>query len=193
MVCIEHLDSRSKHFETHTDEACYLSYALCPHQRNVSDSVLAQLRQNGGLIMICFAAAFVVPSEGKAINATLQHVVDHIVYAGQRIGYAHVGIGSDFDGMLEGPNGLDDTSCYPALLEELLRRGLSEEEVKMVMGLNIIRVMEEVEGFAKRALQEGRQALCDQIEEVWTPEQRDMITAKGLERTASKAMMKKVG
>ena len=130
--------------------------------------------------MICFLPALVDPHGGK--NATLAQVADHIVYAGKKIGYSHVGIGSDFDGMLEGPAGLEDTSYYPQLVMELLRRGVTEEHVKMVLGLNIIRVLEEVETFAKRVKSESANMLCDDIGEVWKPEQRALLVSRGAQR-----------
>ncbi len=44
--------------------------------------------------------------------------------------------------------GLEDVSTYPALLAELLRRGYSDEDVKKVAGLNLLRVMRRVEKVA---------------------------------------------
>jgi membrane dipeptidase len=61
-----------------------------------------------------------------------------------------VGIGSDFDGFTGPPDGLEDVSCYPALLAELLRRGYTEEDVKKVAGLNLLRVMREAEQVSAR-------------------------------------------
>jgi membrane dipeptidase len=141
------------------------------------------LRENGGVIMICFLPSLTIPETGE--KATLEQVADHIVYAGEKIGYNHVGIGSDFDGMLEGPVGLDDSSRYPQLVAELLRRGVAEEAVKMVLGLNIIRVLEEVERFAERAQSESTDMMCDEISPIWTPDQRALLVAKGAERKAA--------
>jgi len=59
-----------------------------------------------------------------------------------------VGIGSDFDGMPKGPVGLNDVSGYPLLLAELLDRGYSREDVAKVAGLNVLRVMADVERVA---------------------------------------------
>jgi len=107
-------------------------------------------------------------------------VVDHITYVGDTIGYAHVGIGSDFDGMLEGPPDLDDTSCFPSIVEELLRRGVDEDDVKLVMGLNVIRVMEEVESVSRTAQNiDNWDVLCDDIASPWTDEQVSLLVARG--------------
>ncbi|OBT39515.1 hypothetical protein VE00_10401 [Pseudogymnoascus sp. WSF 3629] len=163
-------------------------FELTPHPRNVTDETLHLLRQNGGVIMICF-----LPSLIKLTNtiypplspATLASVASHIIHAGTLIGYAHVGIGSDFDGMLEGPEGLDDVSCYPGLVGELLKRGVSEGDVRGVVGGNVIRVLEEVERCRDRIEREGRgsgEVMCDVIEEVWTGGQRGMLVERGARR-----------
>ncbi len=78
-------------------------------------------------------------------EATLGDVADHIDHARKVAGIDHVGIGSDFDGFDGAPDGLEDVSCYPALLAELMRRGYTREEIKKVAGLNLLRVFREVE------------------------------------------------
>jgi membrane dipeptidase len=78
-------------------------------------------------------------------EASLGDVADHIDYVRKVAGIEHVGIGSDFEGFTGAPDGLEDVSCYPALLAELLRRGYTREEIKQVAGLNLLRVFREVE------------------------------------------------
>jgi len=68
----------------------------------------------------------------------------------------HVGIGSDFDGISHPPIGLEDVSAFPNLIAELLRRGWSDDDVKKVIGLNVLRVMREVEVTAARLQRERR-------------------------------------
>jgi membrane dipeptidase len=77
-------------------------------------------------------------------------VADHIDHIRDIAGIDHVGIGSDFDGISTTPVGLEDVSGFPNLLAELLRRGYSEEEVKQVAGLNLLRVFREAEQVATR-------------------------------------------
>ncbi|KAL6235267.1 hypothetical protein BDW75DRAFT_230450 [Aspergillus navahoensis] len=134
---------------------------LIPHPRNVTDEILMQVKSNGGLIMICSLRELVDPSGGG--NATRSQVVAHILYAAEKIGYDHVGIGSDFDGMLEGPEGLDDVSRFPDLVAGLLQRGVSEERVEKIVGLNLLRVMKEVEDAAVQERGLGSTSvLCDE-------------------------------
>ncbi|GFF54279.1 membrane dipeptidase GliJ [Aspergillus udagawae] len=148
-------------------------YSLCAHVRNVTDENLQLLQRNGGVIMICFLRELLA---AEADQAALSHAIDHIIYAGTRIGYEHVGIGSDFDGMLRGPDGLHDVSCYPALVAGLLRRGVAEEDVKRVMGLNVIRVLEEVERVAAKLQGAGEECLCDELDEVWNEDIKRQLT-----------------
>lgn len=83
-------------------------------------------------------------------EASLSDVADHIDYVRKVAGIDHVGIGSDYEGFDGPPDGLEDVSCYPALLAELLRRGYSAEDVKKVAGLNLLRVMREAETVSAR-------------------------------------------
>ncbi|GFF59388.1 putative dipeptidase CPC735_014430 [Aspergillus udagawae] len=149
------------------------SSILCAHVRNVTDENLQLLQRNGGVIMICFLRELLA---AEADQAALSHAIDHIIYAGTRIGYEHVGIGSDFDGMLRGPDGLHDVSCYPALVAGLLQRGVAEEDVKRVMGLNVIRVLEEVERVAAKLQGAGEECLCDELGEVWNEDIKRQLT-----------------
>jgi membrane dipeptidase len=86
--------------------------------------------------------------DARAPHATLKQVADHIEYIRRLAGVDHVGIGSDFDGITEVPDGLEDASKFPDLIAELLRRGWTDADVKKVAGLNILRVMRAAEQIA---------------------------------------------
>jgi membrane dipeptidase len=81
-------------------------------------------------------------------RATLNDVANHIDHIRKVAGIDHVGIGSDFDGFNGPPTGLEDVSKYPDLFAELLRRGYSEEDLKKIAGLNLLRVFRAVERIA---------------------------------------------
>jgi membrane dipeptidase len=89
-------------------------------------------------------------------KATLGQVADHIDYIRKVAGIDHVGLGSDFDGISRVPDGLQDVSRYPALLEELARRGYSDDDLRKVAGLNILRAMRQAEEVAARLQRETR-------------------------------------
>ena len=78
--------------------------------------------------------------------ATVQQVADHIDHLAEMAGVEHVGIGSDFDGISDSPQGLEDISKMPALTTELLKKGYSEADIRKIMGENFLRVMREVIG-----------------------------------------------
>ena len=88
---------------------------------------------------------------------TLQQVADHIEHIRQVAGVDNVGLGSDFDGIPDAPVGLEAVDKYPALLEELLRRGWSDADVAKVAGENVLRVMARAEQVSAR-LRHSRQA-----------------------------------
>jgi membrane dipeptidase len=72
---------------------------------------------------------------------TLAQVADHIEHIRQVAGVDHVGLGSDFDGIPDAPVGLDGVDRYPALLQELMRRGWSDADIAKLAGENLLRVM----------------------------------------------------
>jgi len=84
-------------------------------------------------------------------QATLAQVADHIEHVRDVAGADHVGIGSDFDGTTDLPEGLGDVSCYPALFAELLDRGWSEDDCARLAGGNVLRVMRDAEAFSRAA------------------------------------------
>jgi membrane dipeptidase len=82
--------------------------------------------------------------------ATIQDVADHIDHIRKVAGIDHVGLGADFEGFRGGVKGLNDVSCYPALLAELIRRGYSKTDIKKVAGLNILRALRGAEKISER-------------------------------------------
>jgi membrane dipeptidase len=89
-------------------------------------------------------------SAHPAPRATLSEAADHIDHIRKVAGIDHIGLGSDFDGITMVPAGLEDVSKYPALVAELLRRGYQDDDVKKILGENILRVMRDVEKVSKR-------------------------------------------
>jgi len=81
---------------------------------------------------------------------TLAQVADHIDHIRQVAGVDHVGLGSDFDGIGDAPVGLEGVDRYPALLEELMRRGWTDADVAKLAGENVLRVMAATEKVAER-------------------------------------------
>ena len=81
--------------------------------------------------------------------ATLDETLDHFDHVVELTSVDHVGIGSDYDGVGDSlPIGLKDVSEYPNLVEGLLGRGYSDEDVRKILGGNLLRVWREVEAVA---------------------------------------------
>ncbi|KAJ5954132.1 Peptidase M19 renal dipeptidase [Penicillium viridicatum] len=137
--------------------------AIVPHVRNVSDAVLEKLQANNGVIMITFIPSLI---HTTANEASIDHIVDHIIHAGDLIGYSHVGLGSDYDGMFSAVKGVDDVSLYPYLVAKMLERGISRPDVEKVVGLNIIRVLGEVEARAAK-LKSQSAVMEDEVKQLW--------------------------
>ncbi|MAD87728.1 MAG: hypothetical protein CL912_32610 [Deltaproteobacteria bacterium] len=111
----------------------------CP--RNIDDKILDMIPANNGIIMVTFVPEHVT---ARRKNAKMEMVVDHLFYIANRIGWDHVGLGSDFDGIASVIPGLEDVKCYPALLNATLDRGATEEQLAKVAGENMIRVWTDV-------------------------------------------------
>jgi membrane dipeptidase len=100
---------------------------------------------------------------GASPKATLAQVADHIEHVRKVAGVDHVGIGGDYFGEHNSPVGLEDTSRYPFLVAELVRRGWSDVDLKKLAGGNVLRVLRDAETVAAR-LQKERPASLATIE-----------------------------
>nr|POE82666.1 dipeptidase glij [Quercus suber] len=144
--------------------------SICPHPRNVPDDILDLVKERDSLVMINFSPDFIsckagnkstgIPDYVEETN-TIEHVVKHIMYIGEKIGYDHVGLGSDFDGIPTVPRGLEDVSKYPALVKLLLDKGVSEHDAGKVVGRNLLRVWHEADRVAAKLQKE-----IDPVEDV---------------------------
>ncbi len=131
--------------------------------RNVPDNILQQIPKNGGIVMVTFVPSFTsqeVADYGKkdaeyqkthpAPHATVAQVADHIDHIKTIAGIDHIGIGADFDGIEAVIPGLEDTSKYPNLIVELLKRGYTDAEIRKITNENILRVLRGAEAVARR-------------------------------------------
>jgi membrane dipeptidase len=148
------------------------AFAICPHPRNVPDHILELVKQRNSVVMVNVAGQFIACEDAGADDGipipipednTILQVAKHILYIGNLIGFDHVGIGSDFDGIPDQPAGFEDVTRYPDLVAELLRQGVSDEDVSKIVGKNILRVWKDVETVAARLQAEGQPALEDDL------------------------------
>ena len=143
------------------------AFSLCPHPRNVPDDVLQLLKKRDGIVMVTFSPDFVScewpdgrPIKGRLprrvdANLTIPQVIRHMRYIGDLIGYEHIGVGSDFDGVASVIDGLEDVSRYPSLVAEMLRQGISDKVARDIIGENLLRVWRKVDKIAARLQAEG--------------------------------------
>lgn len=82
-------------------------------------------------------------------KTTVGKVADQIEYVRRVAGVAHIGIGGDFDGNTEWPEGLSDVSMYPNLFAELIRRGWSDADLRLLAGENVLRALEQAENISR--------------------------------------------
>jgi membrane dipeptidase len=106
----------------------------CNSVRNLSDAQLRRTAAQGGLIGIGFFEAATCGKDLAAVARAIRHAVSVA-------GAAHVALGSDFDGFVRTPI---DAAGLPALTEELLRAGFSAGDIRLIMGLNVQRVLAQV-------------------------------------------------
>ncbi len=152
--------------------------AICNVHRNVPDAVLQIVKKNNGVVMVTFVPGFISQAVADydakpaaeranipAPKATLSQVADHIDHIRKVAGIDHIGLGGDFDGISSVVVGLEDVSTYPALSAELLKRGYSDEDIRKIIGLNVLRVMRQVEKVAA-GLQKSRQPSTATIEQL---------------------------
>ncbi len=116
------------------------------HPRNMNDEQLLALRDNGGVVQIVAFNAYL--KEGGA--ATVADFVDHIDYAANLIGVEHVGISSDFGGG-GGVAGWNDAAETFNVTLELVRRGYTEEQIGLIWGGNVLRILEVAEQVASQS------------------------------------------
>lgn len=81
--------------------------------------------------------------------ASLSEVIDHFDHVVNLVGIDYVAIGSDYDGVGDSlPNDLKDVASYPNLIEGLLKRGYSEQDIAKILSGNVMRVWKAVEAYA---------------------------------------------
>jgi membrane dipeptidase len=117
------------------------AHALCPVSRNLTDAQLDAVGASGGLVGIVYAVPFIRADGANDPDTPLSDIAAHARYVADRIGVAHVGLGSDFDGATM-PTELGDASGLPRVLDALRAAGFSEPELEAIAWDNWRRVLE---------------------------------------------------
>jgi membrane dipeptidase len=114
-------------------------FSLCNHARCLTDDQIKALAAKGGVMGIAFAPMFIDEDPAKA---TIDRVVDHILYAADLVGIDTVGIGTDYDGLGDTIPVVPEVSQLVKLTRAIMSRGMTDEEIKKVWGGNFLRVMQ---------------------------------------------------
>ena len=111
-------------------------FSLCNHYRCMTDDQIKALAAKGGVMGIVVLPGFIDRDPQKA---TIDRVVDHILYVRDMVGIDTVGFGSDYDGF-SAPPIVPDVSQLVLLTQAMLARGMTEEEIRKFWGGNFLRV-----------------------------------------------------
>lgn len=117
-------------------------HALCPTSRNLTDAQLDAVGGSGGLVGIVFAVRFLRPDFADEVDTPLSLIAEHARYVADRIGVAHVALGSDYDGATI-PAPLGDVAGTPRLLDALRDFGFDGEDLERIAWRNWRRVLGE--------------------------------------------------
>jgi membrane dipeptidase len=115
-------------------------HALCPTSRNLVDSQLDAIASSGGLVGIVFAVSFLRDDFADDPDTPLSLIAEHARYVADRIGVAHVALGSDYDGATI-PASLGDVAGTPRLLDALADVGFGSDELAQIAWGNWRRVL----------------------------------------------------
>lgn len=117
------------------------AHAICPASRNLTDAQLGAIGAGGGLVGIVFATPFPLPDFDDDAQTPIALIAEHARYVAERIGVAHVALGSDFDGATI-PAELGDAAGLPRLVAALAAAGFNDEEVAAICWHNWRRVLD---------------------------------------------------
>lgn len=107
------------------------------HWRNIDDAQLRAVADNGGCVGIIFARRYLG-------SASIDAVVDHLLHVIDVAGDDVPALGSDFDGFVVPPVGLEDVAALPNLTVALSRRGVPPRVLEKILGGNVLRVLDAV-------------------------------------------------
>ena len=114
------------------------------HWRNIDDEQLRGIADNGGCVGVIFARRYLG-------SASIDAVVDHLLHIIDVAGDDLPALGSDFDGFVVPPEGLEDIAALPNLTVALSRRGVGPRVLEKILGGNVLRVLDSVPAWGSLA------------------------------------------
>ncbi len=116
------------------------AHALCAASRNLSDAQLEAIGDSDGLVGLVFACSFLRPDFKEDPDTPLELIAAHARYIADRIGVAHLALGSDFDGTTI-PTAVGDATGLPRVLDALSAAGFAHDELAAIAWQNWRRVL----------------------------------------------------
>jgi membrane dipeptidase len=107
------------------------------HWRNIDDEQLRAVADRGGCVGVIFARRYLG-------SASIDAVVDHVLHIIDVAGDDLPALGSDFDGFVVPPEGLEDVAALPNLTVALSRRGVAPRVLEKILGGNVLRVLDAI-------------------------------------------------
>jgi len=114
-----------------------------------------QMAEPGSKITTSDVEKAEIARAAKVPRPPLSALIDHIDHIAKVAGIDHVGLGSDFDGVSCTPQGIDSAADLPKITQALYERGYNAEQIKKVLGGNLLRVFSEVEKTAAQVQSEA--------------------------------------
>lgn len=112
---------------------------VCDHPRNLTDAQMRAIAAAGGVIGLNYYPLFLI----KEGSATIENILCHADHMLEIVGPAHIGLGSDFDGISVTPRDLSDVSAYPQLFAALDKR-YGTSIAQAITGGNFARLLKNV-------------------------------------------------
>jgi microsomal dipeptidase-like Zn-dependent dipeptidase len=126
------------------------AYEINPDPYNLKDWEMKKIANSGGVISVIFMNYWLMPRESnRGLNVISQTLRTFFNAAGED----HIGLGTDFDGFTEPPADLLDAAQLPRLTQRLVAEGFSADQVKKILGENILRVLRQ--GWGKKGDPKG--------------------------------------
>ena len=150
IIDVSHLnDAGIRDVFLHTQKPFVASHsnarAVAGHPRNLTDAMLRELSERGGVAGINYMSFFLRDEEGpvRPLNSYMSEMIRHMKHMRQVGGIECIGLGSDFDGIPSIVE-FENAAGMQRLAEEMAKEGFTESEIEAVFHKNVLRVYKEI-------------------------------------------------
>jgi membrane dipeptidase len=152
------------YYSAFVDEKWRLAYEAQSKERSAAIDAVAQQYKDADPVTRYRETDRVAKQwAAKIPRPPLETIIAHIDHVAKVAGIDHTGLGSDFDGTPSMPEGLDSAADLPKITEGLLKRGYTAEQIRQILGSNLMRVFREVEEVSRKLKAEERPSLARQM------------------------------